>query len=92
MMIPAFPACSKKKTSYYYHAATILSAVIVHRLYLIVQLVAHQSSRKSKSTSDILILDCLHIQNLNNPLIFSDSFMDFISLVIYHRVYILGLR
>ena len=58
MTIPVFPACNKRKTFYFYLAATILSAVIAQHLYLIVQLVARQSSRRSKSTSDILMLDC----------------------------------
>lgn len=62
MMILAFRACNKRKTFYSYLVAIISSAVIVQRRYLTVQLVTHQSSRRSKSTSDILILDCLQIQ------------------------------
>ena len=58
MTIPVFPACNKRKIFYFCLAATILSAVIAQHLYSIVQLAAHRSSRRSKSTSDILILDC----------------------------------
>lgn len=66
MMILAFRACNKRKTFYSYLVAIISSAVIVQRRYLTVQLVAHQSSRRSKSTSDILILDCLQYKSNNH--------------------------
>lgn len=59
MMIHAFLACSKRKISYSYPVATILFATIVHPLFKIAQLAVQPYSRRSKSTSDILILDYL---------------------------------
>jgi hypothetical protein len=58
-MIHAFLACSKRKISYSYPVATILFATIVHPLFKIAQLAVQPYSRRSKSTSDILILDYL---------------------------------
>lgn len=86
MMTPAFPACNKRRTSYFYPVATTSSAVTAQHPFIIAQRVVHPSSRRSKSTSDILILDYLPIKFIQQSTLFPYTYgtiKDGIILIVY---------